>query len=663
MLLYLNPIAMKTNTALFNLLCRIICACAILVVAGVARLSAQAISTNQWTWVGGDSTINQYGIYGVKGVAAAANKPGARGSYMSWVDAAGNFWLFGGTGYGASGSIGYLNDIWKFDHTSYKWTWITGDSAISKNGIYGSKGVTAAGNMPGGRTVSSHWKDASGMVWIYGGGGLAHSGGYGYLSDLWKYNPVTNQWTWVAGDSISNQHGVYGTKGVSAAANKPGSGMHDNTWIDAGGNLWLFGGAAYAASGFAGNTNDLWKYTTATGQWTWILGDSTTQKNGVYGTKGTAAAANTPGVRVGSTCWKDMSGNLWLFGGAGLPASGPAAGYENDLWMFNTATSQWKWVAGDSTLNKYGVYGTQGVATAANYPSARYCTLTWIDSSNNVWMFGGQGYAASTGVGLLSDMWEYNTATGRWAWMRGDSTLNKYGVYGAKGSASAPNKPGARGIAAGWMDAAGNPWIFGGYGYAASTGIAYMNDLWGYQASASSLVFLSLPLNLLDFTASPLGNHSLLTWQTAEQPAGLLFSMQRSTDGIHWQTIGTVPVYTACHETCAYRYTDNQPCTGVNYYRLQLTGSTDHALYSKIAAVTFSSPLSLTWYTRGAQSVQVLLHNGTTEPYRLSGINGQLLLRGTLQNGQVILSPLSPGIYVLQVMTAKNTVTEKIAVQ
>jgi hypothetical protein len=55
-------------------------------------------------------------------------------------------------------------------------------------------------------------------------------------------------------------------------------------------------------------------------------------------------------------------------------------------------------------INPYiGVYGTKGVAASSNVPSARTSAISWIDSSNNLWLFGGWGYAASgnSGISLL----------------------------------------------------------------------------------------------------------------------------------------------------------------------------------------------------------------------------------------------------------------------
>ena len=54
-----------------------------------------------------------------------------------------------------------------------------------------------------------------------------------------------------------------------------------------------------------------------------------------------------------------------------------------------------------------GVYGTLGVAAAGNVPGGRYGPVSWIDSSGNPWLFGGQGFASIATYGYLNDLWEY----------------------------------------------------------------------------------------------------------------------------------------------------------------------------------------------------------------------------------------------------------------
>lgn len=289
-------------------------------------------STGVWTWISGGSATNATGVYGTQGTAAAGNLPGARYSANAWIDASGNLWLFGGYGYDSTGHAGRLNDLWQYSPGTGQWTWISGDSADNGTGVYGTQGTAVAGNVPGARQAANAWADSSGNLWLFGGYGYGSSGSLGYLNDLWHYTPSTGLWTWVSGGSGENASGVYGTQGTAAAGNVLGARQAASSWIDASGELWIFGGYGYDSAGDLGALNDLWKFTPSTRQWTWVSGGAGQNAFGVYGTEGTAAANSAPGARQAANAWADSSGHLWLFGGAGYGSN--ANGYLNDLWQF-----------------------------------------------------------------------------------------------------------------------------------------------------------------------------------------------------------------------------------------------------------------------------------------------------------------------------------------
>ena len=119
---------------------------------------------------------------------------------MSWSDASGNLWLFGGGAYDSIGNLGSLNDLWEFNPklgTNGEWTWMGGISTLPT----GYVGVYTA-TTPGGRSNAASWIDASGNLWLFGGYGFGWtstfstpvfaplgSGTSEDLIDLWKYQP------------------------------------------------------------------------------------------------------------------------------------------------------------------------------------------------------------------------------------------------------------------------------------------------------------------------------------------------------------------------------------------------------------------------------------------------------------------------------------------
>jgi N-acetylneuraminic acid mutarotase len=447
---------------------------------------SSAAYTFEWTWISGSSTVGtnggQFGVYGTEGTPAAGNVPGGRQAPATWADSSGNLWFFGGAGFGTSGSSGNLNDLWKFTPSTSEWTWMGGSSSVNASGVYGTEGTPAAGNIPGSRTMVVNWIDSSGNLWLFGGWDSA-----GALNDLWKYSPSSNEWTWMGGSSSANQDGVYGTLGTAASGNVPGARGNSIGWIDSSGNLWLFGGYGFDSVGTEGDLNDLWKYSPSANEWTWVSGSntigSTGGQPGVYGTLGTPASGNVPGGRDSMSAWIDGSGNFWVFGGEINYTSG-STGYFNDLWKFNPSTTQWTWMAGSNTDStsgvEPGVYGTEGTPAAGNVPGQRDNTSNWIDSSGNLWLFGGLGYDSASNQGDLNDLWKFVPSLNEWTWMGGSNTVNHDGVYGTLGTPASGNIPGSRLEGSNLVDHSGNIWLFGGSGLDSVGSSGLLNDLWKF---------------------------------------------------------------------------------------------------------------------------------------------------------------------------------------
>jgi hypothetical protein len=441
-----------------------------------------ATAQNQWTWAGGATVPDQAGVYGTEGTPSTANIPGARSGAVSWTDAGGNLWLFGGVGPTSGGGCGIFdalcwsgtaqlyNDLWKFDGS--EWTWVSGSNSNNKRGVYGTMGTAAVGNAPGARFAAVGWRDAAGDLWLFGGIGIDSSGNNGQLGDLWKFSG--GQWTWVGGPDTINQPGQYGTQGTPASGNFPGSRGAAIAFADPLGNIWLFGGQGCDSTGDCGSAlDDLWEY--SGGQWTWVSGSNIAYpaQPGVYGSLGVAAPTDHPGGRYSPMGWMDPSGNLWTFGGVGYNTYVSNVAELNDLWMHSSGG--WAWMGGSSSaIDATGTYGTMGTPAPGNIPGSRDSAMTWTDANGNLWLFGGEGFGA-TGGGYFNDLWQYNGS--EWTWMGGSETGGQQGVYGSLGVPAAGYVPGSRINGVTWTDVKGNLWLFGGSG----VGGTDLNDLWVYE--------------------------------------------------------------------------------------------------------------------------------------------------------------------------------------
>lgn len=439
------------------------------------------VTAQNFSWEKGDTFGNTPGSYGAVGVPAASNNPYGRSECASWKDAEGNLWIFGGTRTIYNTSPHLMNDLLKYDLITKEWTWKKGSAYNSNSfGVYGQQGVAAMANTPGARENAASWTDKSGKLWLFGGIGLVASGSPSYLNDLWNYDPQTNMWTWVKGSNQTFQLGTTGTMGVPAPGNTPGSRLGSITWVDADGDLWLYGGYGRSANSNLYQLCDLWRYNIANNTWTWMYGNSASPF-GIYTSYGVTGSLDHPSGRQDAGSWTDGNGNLWLFGGFGWTDQYDG-GYKflNDVWKYEIATGLWTWVKGSDVSDKVPVHGTQGVAATPNTPGGRWGFAYGGDAAGNFWVFGGRQTDGNALNDQVSDLWRYTLSDNKWTWMAGSPLIYQPGIYGTMGVPDPGNSPGSREESCGWCDNSGNFWLFGGFGKDINSTYGYLNDLWKF---------------------------------------------------------------------------------------------------------------------------------------------------------------------------------------
>jgi N-acetylneuraminic acid mutarotase len=638
--------------------------------------------TNEWTWMGGVQYLSLAGVYGTKGVASPGNLPGYRSSSASWTDAQGNLWMFGGSGNDSAGKQGCLSDLWSFSPISNEWTWMGGSNTAAtgtQSGVYGTQGTPDSASYPACRSNAVTWTDAQGRFWLFGGIG---PGSDEWLNDLWEFDPKTNEWIWMGG--VNGQTctkcslpGIYGTKGSAEAANFPGGRSPAAGWVDGSGNLWLFGGSGLDSAGNSGSLNDLWSFSPSTGQWTWVGGNNTIAAagsgDGVYGTLGTAASSNLPGSRSGAVGWTDQNGKFWLFGGLGFDSVG-TQGLLNDLWRYDPASALWTWMGGSSTypLSTCGMgsvscgiagrYGTLQVPSSGNIPGDRESGAAWTDKNGNLWLFGGQGIDGAGAPGFLNDLWEYSVSTGQWVWMAGGATINCHttycstvGTYGSLQIPSLGDSPSGREYLTNWTDLNGNLWLFGGWGATPVSGatVQYFQDLWEFQPNQSAANVAAAPV----FSPAP-GTYSgvqSVSISDATPGASISYTINQATPAATYtgpisvaateliQAIAMAPEYANSNVSTA-SYTINYPLAPAPTFSLP-AGTYSSAL---TLSVSDSAPNAQIYFTTDGSTPTTgsTLYSGPVQINATETVNAIAVATGYAQ------SPEASALYIISTLAA-----------
>jgi len=178
--------------------------------------------------------------------------------------------------------------------------------------------------------------------------------------------------------------------------------------------------------------------------------------------------------------------------------------------------------------------------------------------------------------------------------------------------------------------------------------------------------FNILPITLVSFTAQLQGAETVqLKWSTGIESNNDHFTIERSTDGASFSSIGTVPGKVNSNLQTDYAFTDNTPDAGTNYYRLSQTDIDAHHVILGIRSVTVDDmPLRIA-PGLAHDAVDATFTFGVWKEVRLYSSGGQLLQTVSLSNSirrvHIQLNDYAPGTYYLSFVgnDRKRNVTKK----
>ncbi len=196
------------------------------------------------------------------------------------------------------------------------------------------------------------------------------------------------------------------------------------------------------------------------------------------------------------------------------------------------------------------------------------------------------------------------------------------------------------------------------------------NSRSGYDPSSDgpqsfTITQYGLPVQLVSFTAKHGHDGIMLEWRTASEDGNDYFGLERSNDGVYFETIGIVPGHGTTGETHDYAFMDENPLPGLNYYRLRQNDFNGDFTYSPIVFANIASP---------AVQVQGVYPNPASSELTLQ-INSQSAVPVILElidySGKIVYSrsisietgintinlsidQYPPGLYLLQLRDGEN---------
>ncbi len=174
-----------------------------------------------------------------------------------------------------------------------------------------------------------------------------------------------------------------------------------------------------------------------------------------------------------------------------------------------------------------------------------------------------------------------------------------------------------------------------------------------------------LPVELLSFSATPQNDAVNLEWVTGSEINNQLFTVERSVDAV--QFVEVISQQAAGNSSISnyYRDIDQEPLSGISYYRLKQTDYNGNFTYSEIVPVNFqNSANEIEWVSFNHATSTISGFSNRNNPfthYRLFDLSGKIILEGNLssKNGSfnIACSITSKGLYLLEMLDNNKQAT------
>lgn len=177
-----------------------------------------------------------------------------------------------------------------------------------------------------------------------------------------------------------------------------------------------------------------------------------------------------------------------------------------------------------------------------------------------------------------------------------------------------------------------------------------------------------LKTNLLSFDAVLKNRHAILSWKTTDENAQTRYEVQRSADGTHFTTIGTVNAFNL--QTSTYTFTDPEDIQSYAYYRIVIQDpmgqkyspvrllSVSDVPYDILTVVNpFNNKLIFDLSMPQNSQATIILSDQQGRTVKLIR---QLVTKGMNQLELNNLGSLPGGTYILQVITSSGSKSKRV---
>ncbi len=177
-----------------------------------------------------------------------------------------------------------------------------------------------------------------------------------------------------------------------------------------------------------------------------------------------------------------------------------------------------------------------------------------------------------------------------------------------------------------------------------------------------------MPMELVSFSANCSDKKTVIKWSTSTETNNEFFSIERSIDGIEWQTAGILNGSGNSNILIDYSFTDAEPYKDVSYYRLRQTDFDGTFKHSHIVSYTNCSqnPGELYIYPNPSSGLLNLLIEGDRDmvsSVSISNTIGTSIYNSHNFQTNIDLSDQPDGIYFISIKMKSQEISQKLVIK
>jgi hypothetical protein len=184
-----------------------------------------------------------------------------------------------------------------------------------------------------------------------------------------------------------------------------------------------------------------------------------------------------------------------------------------------------------------------------------------------------------------------------------------------------------------------------------------------------SITGTPLPMELMYFNANLQEDKTVLCkWETQSETNNATFTVEKSADGVNFETVTTLPGAGTTSQTHYYSAMDDNPYIGISYYRLKQTDYDGQFTYSNLAPITYypTDEISIGNVRLGSSNsfIQIVSKSEGEANIDIFDVTGRKIYASNQNmvagiNNVCIASNFTKGVYILHVTSASGSIAQK----